>query len=296
MPTDIAFTLAILALASRNAPPGLRSFVLSAGDRRRHPDVRGDRDLLPDGAGCRAARWSRAAPGRGDDRAARGSRIRGSADLRRARPRGVGGHERVGRSRGARRAWWSALATPDRARSRGVEAPSPEDADRSARPGGAPAPAVDELRDPPAVRARERRRRAVGRRAGATRCTARCRLGIVVARIVGKIVGDRARGVGGRRGSGSRGCRRGRGSRTWWASRPRPASRSPCRCSWPIWRSCDATRAHRGGEDGHPGVRADRRPARGTCCSRLPPAGTREPGSPIGRQPTWKAPVSRYAA
>ncbi len=29
MPTDIAFTLGILALASRNAPPGLRSFVLT---------------------------------------------------------------------------------------------------------------------------------------------------------------------------------------------------------------------------------------------------------------------------
>src|SRR4029079_15789475 len=29
MPTDIAFTLGILALASKNAPPGLRSFVLT---------------------------------------------------------------------------------------------------------------------------------------------------------------------------------------------------------------------------------------------------------------------------
>ena len=64
MPTDIAFTLGILALASRNAPPGLTLVAAHAGDRRRHPDVRGDRDLLPHGAGP-GADPGRCGPGHG---------------------------------------------------------------------------------------------------------------------------------------------------------------------------------------------------------------------------------------
>ena len=61
-------------------------------------------------------------------------------------------------------------------------------------------------------------------------------VGIVVARIVGKVVGiGLAAWVATR--LGVRSSPRARGSRTWWAWPPRPPSRSRCRCSWPTWRS-----------------------------------------------------------
>ena len=100
MPTDIAFTLGILALASRNAPPGLRSFVLTLAIVDDILTFVAIAIFYPTELDCRAAA-GRGRPGRGDARAPPGPRP-GAADLHRAGRRGVGGHERVGRARGAR--------------------------------------------------------------------------------------------------------------------------------------------------------------------------------------------------
>ena len=61
-------------------------------------------------------------------------------------------------------------------------------------------------------------------------------VGIVVGTDPRQDRGDRRSPPGSRPGWGPD-CLRGRGSRTWWAWRPRPPSRSRCPCSWPTWRS-----------------------------------------------------------
>ena len=154
---------------------------------------------------------------------------------------GVAGHGRIGRP-AALAGVVVGLADARRTdpRRRGSV---PEDADRSARPRGASAAAVDELRD----RFRCSRSRTPGSACRRARLTdalhSPVSVGIVVGRIVGTDRGDRARRLG-RDPAGGRRLPRGdevraRGGRGGRA----PPSRSRCPCSWPTWRSWTGPRS-----------------------------------------------------
>ena len=234
MPTDIAFTLGILALASKNAPPGLRSFVLTLAivdDILTFVVIAifypTELDLVPILVAAVLVTAMIVLP-----------RLRIRAPLLYV-GLGVGVWLAMNASGvpAALAGVVVGLLTPAApiSRRRGSR---PRGRRRSPRPRGASAAAVDELRDPSVVRAGERRGPRVVERVD--RRAAQPGL-----RRDRRWDGSSARSRGSRSQPGSRpgwgpDCLRGRGSRMWWAWRPRPPSRSRCPCSLPTWRSWTA--------------------------------------------------------